>query len=88
MFKVINTKILLGILAALIAIAGILYKQAEDRKAATAAAAQTALILQQQQQRAQDEQDRNAAFMKQVEADGKKHNSLNKTTHDLSHYMP
>ena len=49
MLKVINTKVLIAILAALTAIAGLLVRQHEVSERNAAAAAKAAAILQQQQ---------------------------------------
>lgn len=78
MLKAINTKILIGILAALTVIAGILVHihQVDARNAA--AAERTAAILKQQQDAAQKQKDEDANFWNKVEADKKKHSSLNK----------
>ena len=71
MLKLINTKILLAILAALIAIgSAALYQSHEAHKAAEAA-----VILQQQQHDADEQRKRDEAFRKQVEQDKKRHNS-------------
>ena len=72
MVKIVNTKILLGIFAVLIAISGLLYKQAQDQKAAAAAAVQAALILKQQQAEQQAERDRYAELARRVNADKQK----------------
>jgi type II secretory pathway pseudopilin PulG len=72
MLKLINTKILLSILAALVAIgSAAIYQSHEAHKAAEAAAA----ILQQQQHDADEQRKRDEAFRKQVEQDRKRHNS-------------
>ncbi|MGC1870809.1 MAG: hypothetical protein WA700_07615 [Acidobacteriaceae bacterium] len=64
----INTKILLTILAALIAIGGALVYQRHQM-------AKTAAILQQQQKKAEQQKERDKAFRQQVERDKKNHNS-------------
>ena len=89
MLKAINTKILLGILAALIAISGVLYKQAEDRKAAAAAAIKTAQILKQQQDAQQAERDRYAELARQVNAEKQKQIATPKKNSKVwTNYLP
>ena len=68
MLTAINTKILLAILAALLAIGGALaYQRHEIAKAAA--------ILQQQQKQAELQRERDEAFRQQVERDKKRHSS-------------
>ena len=68
MLKVINTKILLAILAALTAIgSAVIYQSHEAHKAAA--------ILQHQQHDAEDRERQDEAFRKKVEQDKKRHNS-------------
>ena len=64
----INTKILLTILAALIAIGGALVYQRHRM-------AKTAAILEQQQKKAEQQKERDKEFRQQVERDKKNHNS-------------
>jgi hypothetical protein len=75
MLKLINTKILLAILAALTAIGGALVYQRHETEKAAAAAARAAAILQQQQKQAEEQKARDEAFRKRVEANKRKHNS-------------
>ena len=75
MLKAINTKILLAILAALVAIGGALTYQRHEAAKAAAAAAKAAAILQQQQKEAEDRRAEDEAFRPRVEADTQKHNS-------------
>jgi hypothetical protein len=78
MFTAINIKILVSILAALVAIGGMLaYHNLQEKRAADAAA-RTAAILKQQQDAAQAEKAREAALWKSVEEQKKKHDNLNK----------
>ena len=75
MLKLINTKILLAILAALVAIgSAAIYHNHEAHKVAEAAA-KVAAILQQQQHDADEQKKRDEAFRKQVEQDRKRHTS-------------
>jgi uncharacterized protein YxeA len=77
MLKAINTKILIGILAALTAIAGLLV-HIHDADARNAAAAEkSAAILKQQQDAAQAQKDTDAAFWKGVDEKRKKSHSYN-----------
>ena len=75
MLKAINTKLLLAILAALVAIGGALTFQRHEAAKAAAAAAKTAAILQQQQKEAEERKTEDEAFRHRVEADKRKHNS-------------
>lgn len=75
MLKLINTKILLAILAALTAIGGAVAYQRHETEKAAAAAAKAAAILQQQQRDADEQRKRDEAFRQQVEANKRKHNS-------------
>jgi hypothetical protein len=68
MLTAINTKILLAILAALIAIGGALAYQGHEM-------AKAAAILEQQQNQAEQQKERDKAFRQQVEKDKKNHNS-------------
>ena len=74
MLKAINTKLLLAILAALVAIGGALTFQRHEAVKAAAAAAKAAAILQQQQKEAEGRKAEYEAFRQRVEADKKKHN--------------
>jgi len=75
MLNLINTKLLIAILAALTVIgSAVLYQRHES--ATTAAAAQkAAAILQQQQREAEEQKAGDQAFRKQVEQDRGRHNS-------------
>lgn len=75
MLKAINTKILLGILAALTAIGALLVHQNHVNEQAAAAAARSAAVLEQQQKATDAQKKHDAEFWKEVEADKKKHNS-------------
>ena len=72
MLKAINTKILLGILAALTAIGGLLVHQDHLREQQAADAARVRAILEQQQKEAEAQKKHNEKFMKDVE-EKKKH---------------
>jgi len=75
MLKLINTKILLAILAALVAIGSAAIYRSHDAHKAAEAAAKAAAILQQQQHDADEQRKRDEAFRKKVEQDKKRHNS-------------
>ena len=75
MLRAINTKLLLAILATLVAIGGALTFQRHEAAKAAAAAAKTAAILQQQQKEAEERKTEDEAFRQRVEADKRKHNS-------------
>jgi len=75
MLKAINTKILLTILAALVAIGGTLAYQRHETQKAAAAAAKAAAILQEQQKEADEQKAAAEAFRQRVDADRKKHSS-------------
>ena len=75
MLKLINTKILLAILATLAAIGGAVAYQRHETEKAAAAAAKAAAILQQQQRSAEEQRKRDEVFRKQVERSKKGHNS-------------
>jgi type II secretory pathway pseudopilin PulG len=75
MLKAIDTKILLAILAALIAIGGAVAYQRHETEKAAAAAAKVAVSLQQQQRNAEEREKLDEAFRQRVEQDKKKHNS-------------
>ena len=67
MLKLINTKILLAILAALSALGGAVAYQRHETEKAAAAAAKAAAILEQQQKDAEEQRERDEAFRQQVE---------------------
>ena len=75
MLKLINTKILLAILTALVAIGSAAIYQSHEAHKAAEAAAKAAAILQQQQHDADEQRKRDEAFRKQVDQDRKRHNS-------------
>src|ERR1700751_5995362 len=75
MIKAINPKILLSILAALVAIGSALTYQRHEAAKAAAAAAKAAAILQEQRKEAEERKAQDEAFRQRVEADKKKHNS-------------
>ena len=75
MLKLINTKILLAILAALVAIGSAVIYQSHEAHKAAEAAAKAAAFLQQQQHDADEQRKRDEAFRKQVEQDKKRHTS-------------
>ena len=75
MLNAINTKILLAIFAALLAISSAVMYQRKQTEKAAAAAAKAVAILQEQQKEADDARARDEAFRKQVEIDRKQHNS-------------
>jgi Tfp pilus assembly protein PilE len=68
MLKLLNTKLLIAILAVLAAIAGTAIYQRHE-------ATKTAAILEQQQRDAEHRKQEDEAFRKKVEADRKRHNS-------------
>lgn len=74
MLKAINTKILLGILAALTAIGVLLVHQNHVNEQA-AAAARSAAVLEQQQKATDAQKKHDAEFWREVEANKKKHSS-------------
>ena len=75
MLKLINTKILLAILAALVAIGSAAIYQSHEAHKAADDAAKAAEILQHQQHDADEQRKHEEAFRKQVEQDKKRHNS-------------
>lgn len=78
MLKVLNTKILIAILAVLTAIAGAVVYQKEQAKKAADAAAKAAAILQQQQDEAEAQKRHAMEFQKQVEEKKKASKAFNK----------
>ncbi len=89
MFKAINTKILLGILAALTAIGGLLIHQNHVREQEAADAAKARIILQ-QQQKAADDAKRDDEEMRRKVAEGKKKHSkaAGNESGTWQHYVP
>ena len=75
MLNVINTKILLAILAALTVIGGAVIYQRDQTAKAAAAAAKAAEILQLQRDDNEYLKQENDALRKRVEAEKKRHNS-------------
>jgi peptidoglycan hydrolase CwlO-like protein len=75
MFNVINTKILIAILATLTLIGGLLVRQHIANVKAAEAAAAAAAILQQQQKEAEDRKKEDERLRKKVEEIQKKHNN-------------
>ena len=75
MLNLINTKILLAILAALTVIGGAVIYQRDQTAKAAAAAAKAAQILQLQRDDNEYLKQENEALRKQVEAEKKRHNS-------------
>jgi len=75
MLNLINTKILLAILAALTVIGGAVIYQRDQTAKAAAAAAKAAQILQLQRDDNEYLKQENDALRKQVEAEKKRHNS-------------
>ena len=75
MLNAVNTKILLAILAALIAIGSAVAYQRHQSAEAAAAAAKAAAILQQQQKEAEEQKMRDEEFRKKVAQDRARHNS-------------
>lgn len=74
MLKAINTKILIAILAALTAIAGILVHQHQVNERAAASAAKAAAILEQQQKDSDAAKKHDAELWDGVRQQRKKHN--------------
>ncbi len=75
MLNVINTKILLAILAALTVIGGAAIYHRDQAPKTAAAAAKAAAILQMQKDDSDYLKQKNEAFQKQVETEKKRHNS-------------
>jgi hypothetical protein len=75
MLKLVNTKILFAILAALSALGGAVAYQRHETEKAAIAAAKAAAILEQQQKDAEEQRKRDEASRHQVEQDRKLHNS-------------
>lgn len=89
MLKAINTKILLGILAALTLIGGLLIHQNHVNEQAAASAAKAAAILQQQQSDADEVKKKNAQFWEDVKKQkAKQNNSPANSSKTWQHYIP
>lgn len=78
MLKAINTKILLSILAALIAIGGLLAYRNHVAEQAAADAAKTRLLLQQQRKEADQQKQDDEEFRRKVEAEKHKSKAFNR----------
>ena len=89
MLKLINTKLVIAILAALTAIGALLVRQHEQTQRAADEPERAAAILKQQQADQQAQKDREAALWKQAEENKKKHSSMNKGgSPTWQHYLP
>lgn len=88
MLKAINTKILIGILAALTAIATLFVHQnaINDRKAADAA--KTRIILEQQQRDTDAARKDDEQMRKTVEINKKKHTNYDSNGSKMNSYIP
>jgi triphosphoribosyl-dephospho-CoA synthetase len=75
MLNLLNTKLLIAILAALAVIGSAALYQRHESAMAAAAAAKAAAILQQQQKETEEQKVRDEALRKQVEQDRARHNS-------------
>jgi hypothetical protein len=75
MLNLLNTKLLISILAALTVIGSAALYQRHESAITAAAAAKAAAILQEQQKEAEQQKARDEAFRKQVEQDRTRHNS-------------
>jgi Tfp pilus assembly protein PilE len=75
MLNLINTKLLIAILAALAVIGSAALYQRHESSITAAAAAKAAAILQEQQKEAEEQRARDETFRKQVEQDRAHHNS-------------
>jgi len=88
MLKAINTKILLAILAALVAIGGLLIHQNHVNEAAAAAAARSAAILQQQQKEADAIKKEDEDMRHRVEENKHKSRAWNRGGSSTNGYIP
>ncbi len=88
MLKAINTKILIGILAAITAIAALLVHQnaVNERKAADAA--KVRMILEQQQRDADAARKDDEQMRKTVETNKKKHSNYDSNGSKMDSYIP
>lgn len=75
MLNVLNTKLLIAILAALAVLGSVALYQRHESAITAAAAAKAAAILQEQRKEAEQQKARDDAFRKQVEQDRAHHNS-------------
>ena len=75
MLNVINTKILLAILAALLAIAAAVAYQGHESEKAAAAAAKAAAMLERQQHDVEEQKKQGEEFRQRLEKDKMRHDS-------------
>lgn len=88
MLKAINTKILIGILAALTAIAGLFIHQNQVNERKAADAAKVRMILEQQQRDADAAKKEDEQMRKTVEANKKKHSNYDSNGSKMDSYIP
>ena len=89
MLKLINTKILLAILAAIVAIGSFLVHEHDVNAQAAASAAKAAALLQQQRDDADAAKKHDAELWEQVRKHRQEHNSANVNgSHTWTHYLP
>lgn len=89
MLKLINTKILLAILTAVVAIGAFLVHEHDLNVQAAASAAKAAALLQQQRDDADAAKKHDAELWEQVRKHKQEHNSANVNgSHTWTHYLP
>ena len=89
MLKLINTKILLAILAAVTALGAFMYHMHEVNARAAESAARAASLLQKQQDDAEAVKKANAETWRQVEQNRKRHDStIGSGSKTWQHYIP
>ena len=89
MLKLINTKILLAILAAVVAIGAYLVHEHNLNVQAAASAARAAALLQQQRDDADAAKKHDGELWEQVRKHKQEHNSANVNgSHTWTHYLP
>ncbi len=81
MLKLVNTKLLAGIFAALVVIGGLLVRQHQVNERQAAAAEKTAVLLKAQRDEAQAQKDHDAALWRHVQEIRNAHPTANVTTH-------
>ena len=87
MLKLINTKVLLSILAVLLVIAGLLVHQNHVREQQAADAAKSRAILEQQQKKAEDQQKQDEAERQRLNEMKRKSRSFDQGGSSV-HYIP
>ena len=89
MLKLINTKILLAILAAVLAIGAYVVREHEVTKQAAASAAKAAALLQQQRDDADAAKKHDAELWEEVRKHRQKYNANSAgSSHTWTHYLP